>query len=83
MTSRSAWLALSLTLAMLAAGHAQAADKARGAKLAYTCHGCHGIPNYKNAFPVYSVRTPRCTRRQSRIPTRTSPTWRRSSPAPS
>jgi cytochrome c553 len=31
------------------------ADAARGAKLAYTCHGCHGIPNYKNAYPVYSV----------------------------
>jgi cytochrome c553 len=55
MTSRSAWLALSLTLAMLAPGLVHAADKARGAKLAYTCHGCHGIPNYKNAFPVYSV----------------------------
>jgi cytochrome c553 len=55
MTSRSAWLALSLTLTMLAPALAHAADKARGAKLAYTCHGCHGIPNYKNAFPVYSV----------------------------
>ena len=56
MTPRSAWLAMSLTLAMLAApGLAAAADAARGAKLAYTCHGCHGIPNYKNAYPVYSV----------------------------
>jgi cytochrome c553 len=55
MTPRSAWLALSLTLATLAPGLVQAADTARGAKLAYTCHGCHGIPNYKNAFPVYSV----------------------------
>jgi cytochrome c553 len=56
MTPRSAWLAMSLTLAMLAApGLAAAADVARGAKLAYTCHGCHGIPNYKNAYPVYSV----------------------------
>ncbi len=57
MTSRSAWLALSLSLAMLggAPGSAAAADAARGAKLAYTCHGCHGIPNYKNAYPVYSV----------------------------
>ena len=55
MTSRPAWLALSLTLALLGPGLVQAADKARGAKLAYTCHGCHGIPNYKNAFPVYSV----------------------------
>jgi cytochrome c553 len=56
MTSRSAWLALSLTIAALAApALASAADVARGAKLAYTCHGCHGIPNYRNAYPVYSV----------------------------
>lgn len=55
MTLRPAWLALSLSLALLAPGFAQAADAARGGKLAYTCHGCHGIPNYKNAFPIYSV----------------------------
>jgi cytochrome c553 len=56
MTSRSAWLALSLTLAGLASpGLAAAADAVRGAKLAYTCHGCHGIPNYRNAYPIYSV----------------------------
>jgi len=56
MISRSAWLALSLTIAGLASpGLASAADIARGEKLAYTCHGCHGIPNYKNAYPVYSV----------------------------
>ena len=57
MTSRSAWLATSLTLAMLGVppGSAAAGDAVRGAKLAYTCHGCHGIPNYKNAYPVYSV----------------------------
>jgi cytochrome c553 len=57
MTSRSAWLALSLTIgALVSPGLASAAgDPARGAKLAYTCHGCHGIPNYKNAYPIYSV----------------------------
>jgi len=56
MTVRSAWLALSLTMVgLVAPGLASAADVARGAKLAYTCHGCHGIPNYKNAYPVYSV----------------------------
>jgi cytochrome c553 len=56
MTSRSAWLALSLTIAALGApGLAAAADAARGATLGYTCHGCHGIPNYKNAYPIYSV----------------------------
>ena len=56
MTSRSAWLALSLTIAGLALpGMAAAGDVARGEKLAYTCHGCHGIPNLKNAYPNYSV----------------------------
>ncbi len=56
MISRSAWLALSLTIvALIAPALASAADAARGAKLAYTCQGCHGIPNYKNAYPVYSV----------------------------
>ena len=56
MTVRPAWLALSLTIVgLVAPGLASAADAARGAKLAYTCHGCHGIPNYKNAYPVYSV----------------------------
>jgi cytochrome c553 len=57
MTSRPAWLAMGVTLALLTApGLATAAgDAARGQKIAYTCHGCHGIPNYKNAYPVYSV----------------------------
>jgi cytochrome c553 len=56
MMSRSAWLGLSLIIAGLAMpGLAAAADAARGEKLAYTCHGCHGIPNYKNAYPNYSV----------------------------
>ena len=30
-------------------------DAKRGKVLAYTCHGCHGVPDYKNAFPNYSV----------------------------
>jgi len=56
MTLRSAWLALSLTVAGLGLpGLAAAGDVARGEKLAYTCHGCHGIPNHKNAYPNYSV----------------------------
>ena len=56
MTSRSAWLAVGLTIAILGGtGTAAAADAERGATLAYTCHGCHGIANYKNAYPVYSV----------------------------
>jgi cytochrome c553 len=55
MISSSARLVLSLTLALLAPSLTVADDATTGAKLAYTCHGCHGIPNYKNAFPVYSV----------------------------
>jgi cytochrome c553 len=56
MISRSAWLAMSLTLAGIALpGLAAAGDAARGEKLAYTCHGCHGIPSMKNSYPVYSV----------------------------
>jgi cytochrome c553 len=27
----------------------------RGGAISYTCLGCHGIPNYKNAYPNYSV----------------------------
>jgi len=56
MISRSAWLALSLTIVgLVAPGLASAGDASQGAKLAYTCHGCHGSPNYKNAYPIYNV----------------------------
>ena len=56
MISRSAWLALSLTIMGFGApGLASAGDASRGAKLAYTCHGCHGSPNYKNVYPTYKV----------------------------
>ena len=57
MISRSARLALSLTIAMFAvAGKTPAADVSAGEKLAYTCHGCHGIPDYKASFPeIYRV----------------------------
>ena len=53
MTSRSAWLALSLSIAGLGLpGLAVAGDFARGEKLAYTCHACHGIKNHKNAYAI-------------------------------
>jgi len=56
MISRSAWLALSLTIVgLVAPGLASAGDASQGAKLAYTCHGCHGSPNYKNVYPTYKV----------------------------
>jgi cytochrome c553 len=43
-------LFLSLSLGAHAAG-----DPAQGEKKFYTCYGCHGVPNYKNAYPDYSV----------------------------
>ena len=56
MISRSAWLALSLTIVgLVAPGLASAGDAAKGAKLAYTCHGCHGSPGYNNVYPTYRV----------------------------
>lgn len=49
-------VALTLVLVALPSAFAQSAGNAeRGAKLAYTCLGCHAIPNYKNAYPTYSV----------------------------
>ncbi|HSN70150.1 MAG TPA: c-type cytochrome [Steroidobacteraceae bacterium] len=55
MKIRPSLLALSLcALAVTAQANAEG-DPERGELLAYTCHGCHGIPNYKNAYPTYSV----------------------------
>lgn len=56
MKFRSILLALGLSMAGLSSVAAQPqGDPARGKQLAYTCHGCHGIPNYKNAYPTFSV----------------------------
>lgn len=54
---RSIGAALGLgVVAVLTAWSANAeGDAANGKVLAYTCHGCHGVPNYKNAYPNYSV----------------------------
>jgi cytochrome c553 len=50
-----AWLAGSvLSLSFPLWAHA-AGDPALGQKKFYTCYGCHGIPNYRNAYPDYSV----------------------------
>jgi cytochrome c553 len=54
MTFRPTLLALALGIFAAAAANA-AGDAERGKVLAYTCHGCHGIPNYKNAYPTYTV----------------------------
>jgi len=49
-------LALGLSFAVAAITTARAdGNAANGKVLAYTCHGCHGIPEYKNAYPMYSV----------------------------
>ena len=45
-------LALSLIAAPAFAAEGNVED---GKVKAYTCTGCHGIPNYKNAYPNYSV----------------------------
>ena len=58
MKFRRTLLALSLSVATIAmSGTATAEDgnAQRGKVLGYTCHGCHGIPDYKNAYPNYSV----------------------------
>jgi cytochrome c553 len=59
MASRSAASGLAVAvfaLVLLAPAAAGAeGDAVRGRTLAYTCQGCHGIPDYKNAYPNYSV----------------------------
>jgi cytochrome c553 len=57
MKFRPTLLALGLSLAATAVATSARAEGnvANGKVLAYTCQGCHGIPNYKNAFPSYSV----------------------------
>src|ERR1700761_2187320 len=39
----------------LSVGAHAAGDPAAGEKKFYTCYGCHGLPNYRNAYPDYSV----------------------------
>jgi cytochrome c553 len=57
MKFRPTLLALGLSLSATALVSTARADGnvEAGKVLAYTCQGCHGIPNYKNAFPSYSV----------------------------
>ena len=52
MSLRAVLFAVGIGMAMQA--HADG-NAERGKVLAYTCHGCHGVPDYKNAFPNYSV----------------------------
>lgn len=56
MKFRRTLLALGLVISVGGAMTAQADGSVASGKVrAYTCQGCHGIPNYKNAFPSYSV----------------------------
>jgi cytochrome c553 len=57
MRLRTAGVAIGLAVALGGTALEASADGSaeRGKVLAYTCHGCHGVPNYKNAFPNYSV----------------------------
>jgi Cytochrome c553 len=57
MKFRPTLLALGLGVLATAASTLAAADgnPEKGKVLAYTCLGCHGVPNYKNAYPSYSV----------------------------
>src|ERR1700744_4822099 len=48
-------LAAAAILLGLSVGAHAAGDPAQGQKKFYTCYGCHGIPNYRNAYPDYSV----------------------------
>jgi cytochrome c553 len=48
-------LGLGIVAAVAASTASADGDTAHGKVLAYTCHGCHGVPNYRNAFPNYSV----------------------------
>jgi cytochrome c553 len=62
MFSRSkslAWLPGIVILGMSAMAHGavdlSTGKAADGEKKFYTCYGCHGLPNYRNAYPDYSV----------------------------
>jgi cytochrome c553 len=57
MKLRAAGVAIGLAVALGGTALDANADgnAERGKVLAYTCHGCHGVPDYKNAFPNYSV----------------------------
>jgi cytochrome c553 len=56
MKFRPTLLALGLALTAAVATSARAEGNVASGKInAYTCQGCHSIPNYKNAFPSYSV----------------------------
>jgi cytochrome c553 len=57
MKFRPTLLALGLGVLATAASTTAGADgnPEKGKVLAYTCLGCHGVPNYRNAYPNYSV----------------------------
>jgi cytochrome c553 len=54
MKLRAVMFAVAINLGLAVQAHAEG-NPERGKVLAYTCHGCHGVPDYRNAFPNYSV----------------------------
>lgn len=48
-------LASTATFAQDQQAPAAAGNAERGKAISYTCLGCHGVPNYRNAYPNYSV----------------------------
>lgn len=54
MKLRAVMFAVAINLGLAVQAHAEG-NAERGKVLAYTCHGCHGVPDYRNAFPNYSV----------------------------
>jgi cytochrome c553 len=57
MRRRLGWVLVAGAIALTACSKkpVTVAEGGRGAAISYTCLGCHGIPNYKNAYPNYSV----------------------------
>ena len=51
----TAWVLLAGMGLSWSVGARAEGDPHAGEKKFYTCYGCHGLPNYRNAYPDYSV----------------------------
>src|ERR1700759_1258436 len=51
----TAWALLGMVGLSWSVGAPADGDPHAGEKKFYTCYGCHGLPNYRNAYPDYSV----------------------------
>jgi cytochrome c553 len=54
-SNAAAWIAGAALMSGFSLGAHAAGDPVIGEKKFYTCYGCHGLPNYRNAYPDYSV----------------------------